>query len=347
LAQAVNEHASAAVMQRVLAWALVAHAFDAAPVGVHSAEHHCTPHVDKTSCLSDKGCMFLELEGENRCLPCELEDSPNPCPPVDSVYAMKKVKRCTMQCGHQAVISKVSACEDTSGDITMAQCFAKGTSAVTKCMWTQYSQGGKIGTACGPCSVGGIGTVPCVTAGMPGPAPGSLSILCASQCDEAMSCDPMLPGCSNPTSPPPPPAPMAWTPEDFKIKMDKDAPDYIVTKVMPPYDVKSFENAARLGAQAALWGPDTKQAPTAPLAIFGSPPVEGPPLPPELPVLYGPAPPGMPGVPPPGYGFGTAPPPAMVEASKSQFLQVESQDTNVEFDSSEKRRKVLRLRKQL
>jgi len=280
--------------------------------------------------------MFLELDGEDRCLPCDLEGSPQPCPPVDSVYAMKKVKRCTMQCAHQQVISKVSACEDTSGDVTLAQCFAKGTSAVTKCMWTQYSLNGKLGGACGPCSVGGVGTIPCVTAGMPGPIAGSLSVLCASQCDEATSCPPMLPGCSNPTSPPPAPVPAAFSPEAFNMKMADDAPDYLVTKVMPPYGVKEYENAARVAAQAALWGPDTKQAPSAPLSIYGPPPVEGPSLPPGLPVLFGPAPPGMPGVPPPGYGAGTAPPPAMVEASKNQFLQTGEQTSLA--------RRVLRLR---
>lgn len=266
--------------------------------------------------------MFIELEGgPDRCSPCMIEKGvANPCPPIGSVYAMKEVKDCAMKCPHQSIISKVSACEDTTGDITLAQCFAKGTSAVSKCMWTQYLDGGgKLGATCGPCSVAGIGTIPCVTIGMPGPVPGTVSQLCASQCDE--QCDPMLPGCSNPTAPPPAPVPQAWSPKDFKIAVDDDAPTYYVTKVMPPYGRKQYEAAARLGAQSAMWGPDTKQPPSAPVSIYGSPPLEGPTLPPDLPVMYGPAPPGMPGVPPPGYGYGTAPPPDMVAAAKSSFLE--------------------------
>jgi len=325
----VDDSTLPAVMKRVLAWA-AAHvlavslnqsvSFD--PVHVSKKEHPCTAYKEsKETCLTaaDK-CMFVELEGENRCLPCEMEKNvPNPCPPIGSVYAMKVVKDCAMKCGHQQIISKVSACEDTTGDITLAQCFAKGTSAVTKCMWTQYMEAGKLQGACGPCSVAGIGTIPCVTMGMPGPKPGTVAQLCASQCDE--QCDPMLPGCSNPTSPPPAPVPAAFSPEAFKIATTDDAPTYYVTKVMPPYGVKQFENAARVGAQAAMWGPDTKQPPSAPVSIYGPPPFEGPPLPPGLPVMFGPAPPGIPGVPPPGYGVGTAPPPSMVEASKTQFIQ--------------------------
>lgn len=263
-----------------------------------------------------------------------------PCPPVDSVYAMKKVKRCTMQCAHQQIITKVSACEDTNGDITLAQCFAKGVSAVTKCMWTQYTNGdGSLGGACGPCNVGGVGTIPCVSAGMPGPLAGTLAFDCASQCGDDMGCDPMLPGCS-PTAPPPAPVPAAFSPDVFRIEMADDAPTYYATNVQAPYGLKNYENAARVAAQAAGWGPDTKQAPSAPLSIYGSPPIEGPAMPPGLPVLYGPAPPGMSGVPPPGYGFGTAPPPAMVEAAAAQALLQRRAP-----DQPERERKVRLLRK--
>merc|ERR1719388_330729 len=91
--------------------------------------------------------------------------------------------------------------------------------------------------------------------------------------------------------------------------------------VLPPYGVKDFEDAARTAAQTAMWGPDTKQPPSAPVAIYGPPPFEGPTLPPTLPVMYGPAPPGIPGVPPPGYGYGTAPPAAV--ALSGSLLQTD------------------------
>jgi len=238
---------------------------------------------------------------------------------------MQKVKQCTMQCAHQQIVTKVSPCEDTSGEITLAQCFARGTSAVTKCMWTQFSDAGALKGTCGPCMVGGVGRIPCVTAGMPGPFAGSVSTLCMSQCDDSADCEPMLPGCSNPTVSPPPPAPMAYKPEDLKIAVSDDAPQYYVAKVPPPYGIKEMENAARLAAQAAGWGPDTKQPPSVPFSIYGVPPTSAqnaiaPTIPPGVPIIYGPAPPGMLGVPPPGYGLGTAPPPEMAELAKTQSL---------------------------
>merc|ERR1719409_1430905 len=233
---------------------------------------------------------------------CEGFGAPLPCAPVGGIFAGHKVKECAMQCGHQTVLQEVSACEDTTTDITLTQCFAKGTSALTKCMWTQE---GLTKGFCGPCSAIGMSGAP-VT-------------MCVSQCDDP--CPPMLPGCDINTPPPPPllngPVPLS----SLKIQMNKDAPDYIAIKVLPPYDLKEYENAARIAAQVALWGPNTKMLPSAPVSIYGVPPPEGPALPPGMPVMFGPPPPGMPGVPPPGYGFGTVPPPAMVEASQAQFLQ--------------------------
>jgi len=299
----------------LLRWGLLAACLHAAlaedAYSVCSAEG-----LSKEACLTRGKCMYIEFEdAPSRCTVCEGFGAQLPCAPVGGIYAGHTVKECAMQCGHQTVLQEVSACEDTTGDITLAQCFAKGSSALTKCMWTQESLTKGF---CGPCSVAGVGTIPCPPGGALGMSPGGIVTMCVSQCDDA--CPPMLPGCDINTPPPPPllngPVPLS----SLKIQMDKDAPDYIAIKVLPPYDKKEYENAARIAAQVAMWGPKTLQAPSAPLAIYGPPPVEGPSLPPGLPVLYGPAPPGMPGVPPPGYGYGTAPPPAMVEASKA-FLQ--------------------------
>merc|ERR1719482_730644 len=79
-----------------------------------------------------------------------------------------------------------------------------------------------------------------------------------------------------------------------------------------------YTEASAVAAHSAGWpAPGNPLPPDAPVSIYGPPPFEGPTLPPTLPVMYGPAPPGIPGVPPPGYGYGTAPPPAMVALSGS------------------------------
>jgi len=260
--------------------------------------------------------MYVEFEdAPSRCSVCEGFGADLPCAPVGSIFAGHKVRQCAMQCGHQKILQEVSACEDTTGDITLSQCFSKGTAALTKCMWTQE---GMVKTFCGPCSVAGVGTVPCAPGGAIGMS-GLPVTMCMSQCDDP--CPPMLPGCDTNTPPPPPLLHGPSSLDSLKIQMNKDAPDYIAIKVLPPYDLKEYESAARIAAQVALWGPNTKQVPSAPLSICGVPPPEGPTLPPGMPVMFGPPPPGMPGVPPPGYGFGTVPPPAMVDASKAQFFQ--------------------------
>lgn len=222
-----------------------------------------------------------------------------------------------MTCSHQKVQEIVSPCEDASGQTTLAQCFAKGSSALTKCMWTQEANGGY----CGPCTVMGVGTIPCLPAAAVGPG-GSAVIQCLSQCDD--NCPPMFPGCTPTDAPPPiPNGPVSL--KDLKLVTSEGAPDYIAVKVMAPYDQHEFTEAARLGAWAAGWGPDTKLPPSAPVAIYGPPPIEGPNLPENMPVLYAPAPPGLVGVPPPGYGYGTAPPPAVVEAAQNQAFIAESE----------------------
>ena len=62
--------------------------------------------------------MLLSLESKNLCLPCRVGDSPMPCPPINSVFAMQKVKACDMKCSHQQLVTKDSPCTDvTDGTI--------------------------------------------------------------------------------------------------------------------------------------------------------------------------------------------------------------------------------------
>jgi len=282
--------------------------------------HKCTAHAtSRLGCL-EAGCTFLELANENRCMPCEMDGIDWPCPSVGSVYAMQEVKACSMACTHQKTVQKLSPCEDVSGDITLAQCFAKGSSALTKCMWTQYNdKHGKLKSVCGPCSMEGVGRIPSVSTGMVGPeGPGSLAVMCFSQCEDDCP-QPMLPGCT-PTAAPAPFPPTPQPPETLNLHFSDDAPDYVTVLVPKPYGKHEWEMAARAGAQTALWGPDTVQPPSAPISIYGPPPPEGPTLPPGMPVMFGPAPPGLVGAPPPGYGYGTQPPPAMVDFAKGQSL---------------------------
>jgi len=269
--------------------------------------------ISRFDCLGRGQCMFVEYEGGGgRCTPCEFDGVDLPCMSAGAVDGSQKVKTCSMSCAHQKIMSIVSPCEDTTGDITLSQCHAKGASALTKCMWTQedLTKG-----FCGPCSVMGVGTVPCPPSGGLGMT--GIVTLCVSQCDDP--CPPMFPGCT-PTGAPPPLPNLPFPASATELRFGKDAPDYTLVKVLPPYDKKEWEAAARTAAQTAMWGPNDFLPPTAPVSIYGPPPPEGPTLPPGMPVMYGPAPPGMLGAPPPGYGYGTAPPPAQVEMAKAAAL---------------------------
>jgi len=113
--------------------------------------------------------------------------------------------------------------------------------------------------------------------------------------------------------------------EVMRIHTSDDAPEYFAVPVNPPYGPKQYTEASEVAAQSAGWpAPGEDLPPDAPVVIYGTPPFEGPTLPPTLKVMYGPAPPGLPGVPPPGYGMGTAPPPENVAASEAQnaFLAI-------------------------
>lgn len=249
-----------------------------------------------------------------------------PCPSIGGIYGDKSVVDCQMACGHHKVLSKISACTDTSGDITNSQCFSKGISSGQKCMWTKFvAKDGSTKSHCGPCTVGGIGKIPCLNIGEVGPEGlGSETSLCLSQCDD----DCWGPTNCRPTEVPPPVIPKVVPLDAMNIHTSKGAPKYYAMPVDPPYGAEQYYKAAQVAARTAGWPIDAKMPPQAPIVIYGPPPYEGPTLPPSMPVMYGPAPPGIPGVPPPGYGFGTAPPKKMVEAAAKQrsFLALGKQN---------------------
>lgn len=176
-------------------------------------------------------------------------------------------------------------------------------------------------SVCGPCSVMGIGKIPCAMPGDMGPeGPASTVDGCVSQCEmeataNGLPCNTALdePGVTpcRPTAAPPAMAPTA-TPDlqgVFGIKLRPDAPQYFAAPVAAPYGVREFTEAGAAAARAAGWPQDTALPPDAPVVVYGVAPHEGPTLPPSLKAVFGPPPPGMPGVPPPGYGMGTVPPP--------------------------------------
>jgi hypothetical protein len=268
--------------------------------------------------------MWLELEGKNLCLPCEWSGINLPCVPHGAIFGGKSVKQCEMKCAHQLVISKVSACVDIGGQISKDECFSKGQSALTNCMHTIYTtKEGVKKNICGPCEVIGVGKISPYMPGNLGPEPGSSVDASASMCDQAMDngipCDPALgiPGITNCQPLPVPPGPTigALPLQDFGLKIGKNAPTYYASVVPPPFGPKEYEQASAAAARAAGWPIGTAILPSAPVVVFGPPPTEGPTLPPGMRALYGPAPPGIEGLPAfPGFGVGTAPPPAAKES---------------------------------
>lgn len=290
--------------------------------------------VGKDQCLG-KGamCMWLKTDKTNHCLPCEWEGIDIPCSPVKTMWGGALVEDCVMNCDHQKTLSVGSECTDVSGSISTTQCFQKGASASggdgEPCMWTAYTtKNGEGKSICGPCVVGGIGTIPCYNDGDKGPEGGSLTDGCATQCDldqndVGVPCDsgtnqiPAVQNCFN-TPAPPPPSKGTLPLEVLKIPTKDGAPEYFAAAVDPPYGPRQYTEAAAMAATAAGWGDPIPLPPDAAVVIYGPPPKEGPTLPPTLKVVYGPAPPGIPGIPPPGYGYGTVPPAANVKAAAAQ-----------------------------
>lgn len=278
------------------------------------------PTVTKDACLTKEAkCMWLETTEKNLCVPCEWSGINIPCVPFNSIYAGKKVKQCEMKCAHQQVLTKVSPCVDVGGGVTQDECFAKGQSAFTKCMHTVYKTSvGAVKNICGPCEVAGVGKIPPYQTGQLGPEAGSTIVVAASQCDLALTsdgvpCDPALgiPAVTQcqPLPLPPGPTSGALPLQDFGITVNKDAPTYYASIVEPPFGPKEYSKASAAAARAAGWPLGSVILPSAPVVVYGPPPTEGPTLPPEMRALYGPAPYGIPGVPMPGFGIGTAPPP--------------------------------------
>lgn len=258
--------------------------------------------ITEEECLTRESCMFIETEQGNVCTPCkEGEDVNVPCPVMGSFYAMKKVKNCNMSCSHQQNIKPTgSDCVDTSGTITMAQCHAKGSSVLGKCMWTNYSMDetrDEKKTMCGPCVVVGLGTVPCAAPGDLGPEAGSTVDGCVSQCElvsdkDGVPCDPVL-GLPATTMCRPTPLPIPLVvPVDLKkdlgVKLAPNAPNYHAVPVPPPYDEKAYKQAAEVAAWAGAFPEGTVIPPTAGIVVSGPPPFEGPALPPQLQTLVAP-----------------------------------------------------------
>lgn len=285
------------------------------------SECSAPPDVTKDACLTKSAnCMWLNLEDKNLCLPCEWSGINLPCVPYGAVFAGKKVNECEMKCAHQQVITKVSPCVDVGGDVTQDECFAKGQSAFTKCIHTTYStKEGASKSICEPCMVAGVGKIPPYAPGNIGPEAGSTVAGSVSQCDlmqteHGVPCGgplgdlPAVTQCQ-PLPLPPGPTSGALPLQDFGIKVDKGAPTYYASIVEPPFGPKQYEKASAAAARAAGWPLGSVILPSASVVVYGPPPLEGPTLPPGMRPLYGPAPPGIPGVPLPGFGVGTAPPP--------------------------------------
>jgi len=286
-----------------------------------------TPSVTKDACLSKSTkCMWLELEGSNLCLPCQWDGINIPCAPANAIFGGKQVKQCEMSCAHQQTITKVSSCVDVGGGVSLDECFAKGQSAFTKCMHTTYTtKEGVSKNICGPCMIDGVGKIPPYAPGNIGPEAGSTVGGCNSMCDLSQTdlgvpCDPVLgiPAVTQCQPLPLPPGPtMGALPlSDFGIKTDENAPPYFASVVTPPFGPKEYQTASAAAARAAGWPLGTAILPSAPVIVFGPPPLEGPTLPPSMRALYGPAPPGIPNLPLPGFGVGTAPPRASFVALK-------------------------------
>lgn len=291
------------------------------------------PTVSKDACLTKSAnCMWLELEDKNLCLPCEWGGINLPCVPHDAIFAGKKTKQCEMKCAHQQILTKVSACVDVQGGITLDECFSKGQSALTKCMHTSYTtKDGNKKNICGPCTIGGVGNIPAYVPGNLGPEPGSTVDSSASMCDTStdkwgIPCDSVLgiPAVTNCQPLPVPPGPTigALPLQDFGVKVNKDAPTYYASIVTPPFGPKEYAAASSAAARAAGWPLGSAIVPSAPVVVFGPPPLEGPTLPPGMRALYGAAPPGIPGLPLPGFGVGTAPPP-----EQASFLELSKRKT--------------------
>eukprot|EP00419_Tripos_fusus_P018002 CAMPEP_0172745764 /NCGR_PEP_ID=MMETSP1074-20121228/138741_1 /TAXON_ID=2916 /ORGANISM="Ceratium fusus, Strain PA161109" /LENGTH=365 /DNA_ID=CAMNT_0013577011 /DNA_START=176 /DNA_END=1273 /DNA_ORIENTATION=+ len=289
------------------------------------------PNVAREACLQ-KGtapgkpgqCMWLQTDQKNLCLPCEWDGIDIPCIPTGAVTPSGNVKDCEMACGHQRLITKVSPCTDVSGSISQDDCFAKGTSSRTKCMWTSFATAsGMEKSQCGPCHIMGIGNIPLYTPNSLGPELGSKVIASLSQCAESSTKYGIPCNVDTPAVNPCPPRPKheklaakkalkVLKPENLwtvGLHTLPSAPQYFAVRVPKPYGLKEYLDAAEVAARAAGWSVGTKLPPDVAINVFGAPPPEGPTLPPKIKIQFAQPPPGIKGMPLyTGLGYATASP---------------------------------------
>lgn len=294
------------------------------------------PSVSEGACLAKRGCMWLQLDTKNLCLPCQWGSVEVPCAPSGAAFPAGRVQRCKMSCAHQQVITKVSTCTDVSGDISMEDCRNKGTSSLVKCMWTAYkTREGNERSMCGPCFLDGTGKIPRYPPSGAGPEKGSIVTGSMSMCDEAadkygLPCDPVnsVPPTTKcrPTPAPvlpggyPLPVPLA----SLGVRTSEGAPEYVAVPVAAPYGVKEYTDAANAGARVAGWPVGSFLPPTAKVAMYGSAPFEGPYLPRGIGAVYQPPPPGILGIDEMPGVIGTAPPPINEVSAKASLLLMRS-----------------------
>lgn len=274
-----------------------------------------------------------------------------------------RVTGCEMVCDHQQVITKVSECTDISGTITQENCFSKGQIAGGKCVWTAYStkEGGRK-SVCGPCEVNGVGTIQPSSVGSEGPEPGSVVEETASQCpppeeppeeeelgEEAVEghdnstnasgnslsnfgyarrgqpCEaPNLYDCPEAANAQGPQLPSPVPLQVLGLETAPGAPQYVAVPVPPPFGEQEYTEASAVAARAAGWPVGSVLPPSAAVAIYGTPPMQGPLLPSDMHVIFEPPPPGILGMPAtPGPSFGTVPPPEAVEEARKDMEKQE------------------------
>lgn len=169
---------------------------------------------DKCLTAPGEGCMWTRLETQDPslfvqasnsyCLPCKLNSDEIPCWSIGAWVGDKVVTDCTMSCPHQKYMQQPgNACSAGVGGTSQSECFERGISSGTKCMFLAFEDtNGQVQSQCGPCRSAGSGEWSCPAVGSAGIG-GSKVKSCLSQCDEPCSGPP---DCA-PTAMPPPVVP--------------------------------------------------------------------------------------------------------------------------------------------
>lgn len=217
--------------------------------------------ASKSQCMqvAGPGCMWTRIESKDPtlpvqasnsyCLPCEIDGEEIPCWNVGAWVGGKQVTECQMSCNHQKrIFQQGYACSDGNLGITQSQCFERGTSSGSNCMYISYED--KAGTTngfCGACEMQGSGSWGCPMLGSPGPVDGSTVTSCLSQCDKPCAGPP---DCAPTMMPPPPPPP----PSPGLTKVDAPG-DAMLSAPMaggsPPINPRAIVQAALDAAKAA------------------------------------------------------------------------------------------------